>query len=36
MSHEETENVLKLRGESAGEVRAGYGLKAMAFPFPLN
>lgn len=36
MSHEETENDLKLRGESAGEVRAGYGLKAMVFPFPLN
>lgn len=36
MSHEETENDLKLRGEAAGEVRAGYGLKEMVFPFPLN
>lgn len=36
MSHEETENDLKLRGDAAGEIITGYGLKAMVFPLPLN
>lgn len=36
MSHEETENDLKLRGDAAGEVRAGQGFKAMVFHLSRN